>query len=127
MKAYELMKLAAENPAEYEGKMYRFKYGGCAVELCGGAHYVITFKDGDAFTLNGDKAYVSSYGEVEEVKAVPFMEAVKAFCERKKIACETDRYGKQIYNPSGGIVSLNSQGGAIRTYEILHGEWYIEE
>lgn len=62
-------------------------------------------------------------------KPVSFMEAIKAFNKGKTIKCELE-YGEVIkyeideYN-KGSLV--DEEGGAITSYEILEGKWFVEE
>ena len=137
IKAYELIKLAVENPEKYVGKRYKVTKtrATCVSKLFD----VVEFKKGklssEVITLVGVENdvrtdYVVSFNtrtELEEIKPKPqpvtFIEAVKALDKGHAIRCLTPVHGNQVYS----CYDFKSQDGAVCTYEILEGTWYIEE
>jgi hypothetical protein len=130
--AYDLMKLATENPGEYEGKRYKCVRTKFADGL-GRLRDEIIIKNGRfAFVDDGSgfTVFISNDTELEEIKPEPqpvsFMEAVKAYSKGKKIRC-----GQTIYTSESGMSSAFtsndlSNGTYLNCREILHGEWFIE-
>jgi hypothetical protein len=133
IKAYDLMKLAAENPKEYEGRRYKCVCTKLADGL-GGLHDEIVVENGRfQFTDDGKgySVFVSNDTGLEEIKPkpqpVPFTEALEAYSEGKTVECETKVYSKQTYKPSCEPLNdvLRSSGGGLRVKEMLEGTWYI--
>jgi hypothetical protein len=124
MKAYELMKLAAENPQKYKGKKYSVKWGK-VVDRDGDCMKAIEVdSDGQLVGACGKWAYVSCDTELEEIKPepVPFMDAVRAYSEGKTIRCE---WGGDVYRYTGDRM-IDHRADAVCPDEILHGTWTIE-
>lgn len=130
MKAYELMKLAVENPEAYEGKKYKV-IAGTAMALNGRKYGTINVGSNGAFRAEtGLRLYVSDNTVVEEIKPkpVPFIEAVKAYRDGKSITCEW-RDLRSVYNLSCGDTAMfkDVNCATLTAGEILDGTWYIEE
>jgi hypothetical protein len=141
IKAYELMKLAADNPGKYEGKRYRVVDGSTLVagdvnRLYG--EFVVNTKDSSALFNSPDKAFgLAIYANtiLEEIlpeqKLVTFMEAVKAYSEGKTVKCHfegTDR-GEMTYKNKShlcGAMKDDSDIG-ISPKEIIDGIWTVED
>jgi hypothetical protein len=137
MKAYELMKLAAENPQKYKGKKYSVKWGK-VVDRDGDCMKAIEVdSDGQLVGACGKWAYVSCDTELEEIKPepVPFMDAVRAYSEGKTIRCEYNGY-KITYTPTDAKLSglgigmylfIDGDGKGTTAEMFLEGAWYIED
>jgi hypothetical protein len=142
MKAYELMKLAAENPQKYKGKKYSVKWGK-VVDRDGDCMKAIEVdSDGQLVGACGKWAYVSCDTELEEIKPepVPFMDAVRAYSEGKTIRCEYGENGCYNVRVKNSKSSFPEHGYWLEThYEksdtginlstgmVLNGAWYIED
>ena len=140
MKAYELMKSAAENPKEYEGKRYKVIGGNamclgeffdiieickdCPAVLVGDITLVGVGVDGKA---TNRVVSISTRTELEEIKPEPrpvtFMEAVKA---EKRV--------KVVWQPLGIDSRYLPFNELIRKLDMFNmqelitcGHWYIEE
>lgn len=90
MYAYELMRLAAENPEKYRGKTYKVKSHSSCVN--GKGDFVTEIEighDGDIGDLHSSyRAFVNTWAELEEIpQEVDFITAVKAYHEGNKIYC----------------------------------------
>jgi hypothetical protein len=129
MKAYELMKLAKENQAKYQGKKYKVT-NGIAIDSRGKEYKEVIISTHGELTASIFKMYVTDITEVEEIQQpIPFLEAVQAYREGKTIISETDGIGTEIYkmkrSDSQPIESID--GAGITVCEILEGKWFIEE
>lgn len=131
MKAYELMKLAMENPQKYEGKKYRVE--GIVKDFEGRQLFGLAVTGG-RLVKNTDNshtyAYISTDAMLEEIsQSVPFLEAIKAYSEGKTIRCEWDsknnKYDPKQNSPDNPWMRDN-KGRPVTAKEILHGGWYIE-
>lgn len=143
IKAYDLMKLAAENPQEYKGRKYRVISSYACGNMGEQTHTICIDANGEFGTNDfAGNVYVSRYTELEEIKPepqpVPFMDAVKAYSEGKKIRCEVvPSATNQVYEyePDGNEIGLHGYKLAtcmgmctpVTTKEILEGKWYICE
>ena len=120
MKAYDVMKLAAENPQKYEGK--RYKVRDTLIDRHGREYETAIFKSGD-LRVCGDNllfAHVNSKTELEEIpQPVPFLEAVKAKGkDGGRIICNY----KGVTKEYGGVAFTTIDYGEPVTFdEILHG------
>jgi hypothetical protein len=131
IKAYDLMKLAAENPQKYEGKRYKV-VDGAAIEPSGKEmlYEVKVNKHGRLVCGSIDNwAYISVYTELEEIKPepkpVPVLDAVAEFENGKAIRCE-ESGATHVYNAwRRGLKDEN--GEPVTAREILRGTWYIVE
>jgi hypothetical protein len=130
MKAYELMKLAKENQAKYQGKKYKVT-NGIAIDGRGKEYKEVIISTHGELTASIFKMYVTDITEVEEIQQpIPFIEAVQAYAEGKTIRCETKESGIAVYIPTclGNVSQLKDRcGGTLNPYEILEGKWYIGE
>jgi len=142
-KAYDLMKAAAENPKECEGR--RYKVLSYAVDSNGRKITELKINEEGEFVSNdGWQVYIKNDTILEEIppepepKPVPFMEAVKAYSEGKTIRCEVvPSVTNQVYEyePFGNGIELHGyklatykgSGTPVTTKEILEGKWFIEE
>jgi hypothetical protein len=143
IKGYDLMKAAAENPQQYEGKKYKVVGGACIGPSREMFWEVVVDANGRINGKNYENwAYFTDTCILEEIppepKPVSFMEAVKAYSEGKTIKCKLSRAitGDEeiVYNPSHHKSGLgygywieDSLTRNISTEAILHGTWYIEE
>jgi hypothetical protein len=131
LKAYDVMKAAAENPGEYEGKRYRV-VSACVVEPSECQKlYEIKIRSGHLICGEvGNWAYINSHTELEpippEPQPVSFMEAVKAYSEGKTIRCGGTKYVSKTGLASGFGSSSSNNGTYLNCREILQGEWFIE-
>ncbi len=140
--AYDLMKLAHDNPQEYEGRRYR-TVRGIITTCCPKAEEPKVVKISNGYLMAqgtelGGQAYVSVDTRLEEIKPepkpvpVPFLEAVKANENGKVIKChiKNDIYVYDCFAnaDTGGYGFLQTKSGHIVTFrEILDGTWYITE
>jgi hypothetical protein len=120
MKAYELMRLAAENPQKYEEKKYKvdeaYDRGGNAV-----TELYVTGHGDLRNSANGYRAYIGYDTELKEIQQpVPFMEAVRAYSEGRGIRHNLDG-GYKEFHPCG----IKPEDETFSMVDILHGEWYI--
>jgi hypothetical protein len=130
MKAYDLMKLAAENPQKYEGKRYR------AVQqdfyVCGMDKTVEECVIRNSGFYSDDKfvfaCAIAHNTELEEIaQPVSFTVAAEAYDRGKTVECKVCGF-TNIYDPHNlkcGMVDQNRR--AVSANEILHGTWYIKE
>ena len=120
LKAYDVMKLAAEKPQEYEGKRYKVVDGG-ACDFCGTKYKEMRINRYGQFCYGSAVVYVSTDTILEEIpQPVPFMEALNS---RKKIKYfDWDNY----YSPSGvmKILATNTNDTILRL--INDNQWLIE-
>lgn len=129
MFAYELMRLAAENPEKYEGKKYKVVSGSFLFKLDKRTKSCLV-KNGK---MRSEEGYIISILPdtcLEEIlQEVDFITAVKAFQEGKNIKCvrtESGTVTKYIYSPKNYDLS-DTDGRSINPDEILTGKWYIWE
>jgi hypothetical protein len=123
MKAFELMKLVAENPQKYEGKRYKVVLA-CVIEPTHNKKlYETSVRNGQLIAGDDDNwAYVNSHTELEEIpQSVPFMEVVKAYSKGKTIKCERNG-GYKEYSPCG----LKNAKIGLYPDDIFDGEWFIK-
>ena len=124
--AYELMKLAAEDPEPYKGKKYKVAKGNCMNGHGNKPMAVLVRPSGILADESTYQIYVTSETILEEIKPAPqpapFTEAVKAYNEGKTIRCEINGFYK-TFSPYG------RKNTPIRLFydEIQHGTWYIKE
>lgn len=113
MKTWEMIKEITEDPSKE------------FVRELDGLH-IKTNKDGELIWDSGYQFIRLGHEWKEVKKPVDFIEAVKALQEGKNIYSE---YGNRIYHyrskPYKGLIDLNKN--PVASYEILHGEWYIED
>lgn len=144
MKAYELMKLAADNPGNYVGKQYKVVCGTVVWTQLGNAiteHFnrVYVSETGnivgirDDGTIAGCCVSISNYTELEEIpQQVPLLEAIKAFHEGKQIICHCNGYVSEYIPNESEIQPIYGRSiktlanYSIATLEILNGKWYIK-
>ena len=84
----------------------------------------LSWEDGKVFLITKD-TFEFEWELVQE--PVSFMEAVKAYAEKKTIKC-ISKYGEREYHyccTNTGMV--DNIGSAMSPEEILHGKWYIED
>lgn len=131
MKAYELMKLAAEDPDKYSGKKYRVT-NACVIHLSDiKLHYEVAVNEMGRLIIpqaNDDWAYVNSHTELQEIpQPVSFMEAVKAYKEGKTIRSDGVCAFAHIYDPkvNCGKGLLDERKIGVDPTEILERDWYI--
>jgi hypothetical protein len=140
LKAYDVMKLAAENPGEYEGKRYRVVEGSTMV--AGGTNLQLVRKciirNAGFETIESPHYGLAAYNDtiLEEIKPEPqpvsFMEAVKAYSEGKTVECKIDCityiYKKEDEDgdPLCEMQAEETKAG-LSAREILHGVWYIKQ
>lgn len=128
--AYELMKLAAENPEAYKDKKYKVAKGNCMnghgnkpMAVCVSPNGVLT----DEFDY---EIFTTSETILEEIKPepkpVPFMEAVKAFADGNAKAIYSIVYGRCRHIYADGQLLRDENGSAISLTEILYGQWFVE-
>ncbi len=131
LKAYDLMKLAAENPEKYKGKKYR-AVGPCCISINGKNYGEVVVNDnGHLEGKNFDNwAYINSHTKLEEIpQLIPFSEAVKAAIAGKKSVIElngrkyTMAADKSIYDGKGYLLRFS---GTFCT-GMLDGMWTVEE
>jgi hypothetical protein len=134
MKAYELMKLAKENQAKYQGKKYKVT-NGIAIDSRGKEYKEVIISTHGELTASIFKMYVTDITEVEEIQQpIPFLEAVQAYAEGKTIRC-TGAYREAIYKPNGEFKygktinpdMIDTGKVPLTLGEILHGAWFICE
>lgn len=127
MKAYELLKLAAENPQAYEGKKYKV-VSGVAINYFGKSVNEFVIDDGAFQDIDMITVYISNYTEVEEIpQPVSFTEAIQesvingtiARCVRENVVTEY----KFLLGVSSSLI--DQCGHPITADEILNGTWYI--
>ncbi len=138
--AYDLMKLAAENPQEYKGKRYEVVgLGAAAIDTCGHEHKVITITEEGSFGDGTLRLYVSNITELIEIlpepKPVSFDEARKVYEEGKIIIAKypgfndgqtlTVKYWKSDDGADNFMPSDEFNCG-ISFYIIRTAKWYIE-
>lgn len=131
MKAYELMKLAAENPAEYEGKRYKV-VSGYLYDFTGHSHKEFHFNRIGQVVDETLAIYFSNDTEIEEIpQPVPFMEAVKAYSEGKTVECHLGAYvtiySRECRHCLKGYAMRSKSGQTLTDEEILNGIWTIKE
>jgi hypothetical protein len=139
--AYDLMKLAAENPGEYEGKRYRVVSGGDKLWANGSmamyGHYdeciirngCLESECGSHYDLSCNK-YTVLEPIPPEPQPVSFMEAVKAYSEG--VLVEVKHKGHMhTYKPSSipyvNCTFRDESSIAPDADEILNGKWYIKQ
>ncbi len=133
IKAYELMKLAVENPGEYKRRKYKVVDGAYTCE--GNAVpelYIGT--DGDFRSeYSGYRVFIGYDTKLEEIppepKSVTFMEAAKAYSEGKTVVVEHKGH-KHFYKASETVFFEHAfedeMGISPDVHEILHGIWTVE-
>lgn len=128
--AYELMKLAKDNPSEYEGRRYEATQLSCLVDYNGKKYHECIFNSiGQLTSIDGAVLYFNGSTVLEEIKPqpkpVPFIEAIKAYSEGKAIKVMHGDHWHTYSKPNH--IFLDDTGYAIEADEIFHGEWYVLE
>jgi len=125
IKAYDLMKLAAENPQAYEGKQYKAIDGGSIIDLNGISYKELYVKNGK-LVVDTDGFYharISSCLVIQRIlpepKQVSALEAIKAHKNGEKVYCMFNGCKKRI----GDMYASN----VILVDWITCGQWYIEK
>ncbi len=124
--AYELMKLAAEDPEPYKGKKYKVAKGNCMNGHGNKPMAVLVRPSGILTDESTYEIFVTSETILEEIKPepVPFMEAVKALDSGKDIYSENGNGIRHYYT---GVCFRDEKGFSVMTEEILRRQWYIKE
>jgi hypothetical protein len=132
--AYDLMKLAAENPKEYEGKRYKVVEGSAMYNNSTMKRYTECVIDEGKLYSDGYPMMIFDDTILEEVppepKPVDFMGAVEAYEQGKIVECMIGCC-KYVYQKNEGEVKYapmherNDEDGYVSVREILHGKWYI--
>jgi hypothetical protein len=124
MKTWEMLKELTENPT----KKFKSLTSGEVWKLEG--TYMRNFS---CSGVSADRLHIDD--EWEEIpQEVPFLEAVKSFCEGKTVRCEWYRFSNsheivsEIYKPDCNKATIfkSNKGEAVCAKEILEGEWFIE-
>ena len=121
IKAYELMKLAAENQDKYKGK--RFKVVGyTAITMRGEETKEIEFtSNGQMGCNNGKVAYISSDTELEEIKpSVTFNDAMNSGKSSKM-------KGDYSYRSPKFWMDCLSKMNIEQQLIMLNGQWFLED
>lgn len=133
IKVYEVMKLAAENPQEYEGKRYKV-VNGSPLENGSQIFYECVICKG-SFKSPSKSLYLAAFNDaqLEEIpQPVSFMEAVKAYSEGKTVKChiEGTTYLYDYFSKSNAYefnFFIGGDGHVVACREILRGTWYIKD
>jgi hypothetical protein len=122
IKAYELMKLAAENPQKHSGKKYKSEYEE-VVDVDGNRHSEVYFgTDGDLrCRKNGYRAFIGATTILEEIpQTVSFMEAANSGNEIRH-ELWTDYY------TLSEALTLIADTSSSQARAWINGKWFVEE
>lgn len=137
IKAYEVMRLAAENPQKYAGKKYEVAEG-VALNFRGTMYGEIKIGADGQMVMECSSIFISNNTVLKEIEQpVSFMEAIEAYHSGKMIRCEVKTINgntrRFIYVPAPaipcdlGFALKTKELSTISSGEILNGVWYIRD